>query len=441
VYSNQASGEKLTFRMWDASAGREYAYFGSGYTFTSNTSLGTVSAPLIIRPDANVQVVNLNSGWTWFSLNINTEALSLDDALNSLSPSEGDLIKGQRDFSLYSNEYGWQGQLQALDVGSSYQIFLNNGGSLQIIGSPVEPVQATLGIKEGWNWFAHLNQKIMEVDEVLEFFPATSGDRIKSQTEFADFISATQTWEGSLKRMIPGQGYLLKSGKDVNFQYPVLSKPVFSYPAIPEWEIDFNAFEHTMSIIAVLEFDDMMMEDSTFIVGAFSGYECRGLTQIQYVPGLNKYVTFLSIYSNSVSGDSLNFKVYEPESEKKRNIAEKVGFKSDEIVGNLAEPFALTAQPVGDELVPSKYYLGKNYPNPFNPETTIEYGISIDGDVELSVFNILGQKVATLVNEWQEAHHYKITFNAADHLLATGLYFYQLKSGNYIEQQKLLFLK
>ena len=132
------------------------------------------------------------------------------------------------------------------------------------------------------------------------------------------------------------------------------------------------------------------MEDSTLIVGAFSGYECRGLTQIQYVPGLNKYVGFLPVYANNASGDSINFKVFEPESGKKREITEKITFKSDKLVGDLDTPFALTAQPIGDELVPYQYYLKENYPNPFNPETIIEYGIIMDGDVELFVFNVLG---------------------------------------------------
>jgi hypothetical protein len=441
VYSNQADGELLTFRMWDASAGKEYAYFGSNYNFSSNSSLGSVSTPLIIRPDAAVQVIDLNPGWTWFSLNVDEGILPLDVALSSLSPSEGDIIKGQNTFSQYSVDFGWQGGLAELAIASSYQVFLKNGGSLQCTGAPVEPSQATMDIKEGWNWIAHLNQKILDLNKTLSLFPATSGDRIKSQTEFADFVAATQTWEGSLKKMVPGQGYLLKSGQDVNFQYPVLGKPAFSYLAIPEWEIDINAFEYTMSVTAVVEFDAMEMEDSTLIVGAFSGYECRGITEIQYVPGLNKYIGFLPVFSTTASGDSVNFEVFEPKSGKKRPVTEKISFISDMVVGDLAAPFVLTAQPVGDELVPNQYYLKPNYPNPFNPETVIEYGISVDGDVELAVFNILGQKVAMLVDERQEAHHYKITFNAADYFLATGVYFYQLKSGNFIQSRKLLFLK
>ncbi len=441
VYSNLAADEILTFRMWDASNGKEFAFFGSAYTFTSNSSLGSVSSPLILKPDASVQVVDMNPGWTWFSLNVSAGPVTLNAALKSISPSDGDLIKSQNAYSLYSEELGWQGKLLALNVGSSYQIYMKDGGSLQYTGKPVDPLQATLNLKQGWNWIAHMNQKIMDLNETLDLFPATAGDRIKSQTEFADFIAATQTWEGSLKKMLPGEGYLLKSGADATFQYPVLGKSTISYPSIPEWEIDINAFEYNMSITSVVEFDAMEMEDSTLIIAAFSGFECRGLTQIQYVPGLNKYVGFMPVYSNSASGDSVNFEVFEPSSRKKRPIAEKTVFVSDRLMGDLNTPFVLTAQPVGDELVPYQFYLSQNYPNPFNPETIIEYGLSVDGDVELSVYNTLGQKVATLVNKHQQAHHYKIAFNAADYSLATGVYFYQIKSGNFIKRRKLLFIK
>ncbi|KAA3615670.1 MAG: T9SS C-terminal target domain-containing protein [Calditrichaeota bacterium] len=441
VYSNQASGEILTFRLWDASKGREYAFFGSDYTFTSNSTLGTVSAPLIIEPDAHVQVIDLNAGWTWFGLNVYAGSVPLDFALSSLNPSEGDLIKSQNRFSQYSKELGWRGGLRSLEIGSCYQIYLKGGGSFQYTGAPIDPVQATMNIEKGWNWIAHMNPKILDLNETLNLFPAAAGDRIKSQTEFADFIAATQTWEGSLKKMVPGQGYLFKSNTETQFQYPVLGKVSFSYPAIPEWEIDINAYEYNMSMTSVIEFDDKEMQDSTLILAAFSDYECRGLTQIQYIPEMDKYIGFLPVYSNKVTGDSINFEVFEPSSGKRRPVTEKTMFTTDNLVGNLDEPFVLSAEPIGDELVPYKFYLRQNYPNPFNPETIIEYGLSQDSDVEITVYNTLGQKVATLVNEFQQAHHYKITFNASDYFLATGVYLYQIKSGNFVKRRKLLFIK
>ena len=101
----------------------------------------------------------------------------------------------------------------------------------------------------------------------------------------------------------------------------------------------------------------------------------------------------------------------------------------------------MEAEAIDDELVPYEFYLSQNYPNPFNPETIIEYGIPIDAEVKLTIFNTLGQRVATLVNEKQEAHRYSVTFNASEYQLSSGIYFYQLQTGSYNKVRKLLYLK
>ena len=97
--------------------------------------------------------------------------------------------------------------------------------------------------------------------------------------------------------------------------------------------------------------------------------------------------------------------------------------------------------PIGDELVPYTFYLSQNYPNPFNPVTTIEYGLPTDQKVKLQIFNILGQRVKTLVNKRQEAGRYTITFDAAKEGLGNGVYFYYLKAGNYKKTRKMILIK
>lgn len=89
--------------------------------------------------------------------------------------------------------------------------------------------------------------------------------------------------------------------------------------------------------------------------------------------------------------------------------------------------------------VPEVYELGQNYPNPFNPLTTIEYSIPAQSQVTLKVYNAIGQEVATLVNEVQQAAKYKATFDAAN--LASGVYFYRLTAGKFSSVKKLVVLK
>ena len=86
-----------------------------------------------------------------------------------------------------------------------------------------------------------------------------------------------------------------------------------------------------------------------------------------------------------------------------------------------------------------KFDLSQNYPNPFNPSTIIKYSIPSDGNVKLTVFNVLGQKVTTLVNGYIKAGTYSINFNASN--LNSGLYFYKLESGNFTSVKKMLLLK
>jgi hypothetical protein len=96
--------------------------------------------------------------------------------------------------------------------------------------------------------------------------------------------------------------------------------------------------------------------------------------------------------------------------------------------------------------IPQTHLLEQNYPNPFNPVTTIRYSIPnvtlsrVEGSrVLLKIYDILGNEVATLVDEYREAGNYEINFNASG--LASGMYLYRLQTGNRIEVKKMTLLK
>lgn len=87
------------------------------------------------------------------------------------------------------------------------------------------------------------------------------------------------------------------------------------------------------------------------------------------------------------------------------------------------------------------YALYQNYPNPFNPSTTINYQLPEASFVQLKVFNLLGQEVATIINEYQQAGIYHSTFSASNYELPSGIYFYQLKAGNFTATNKMILIK
>lgn len=94
---------------------------------------------------------------------------------------------------------------------------------------------------------------------------------------------------------------------------------------------------------------------------------------------------------------------------------------------------------VKNENLPASYSLEQNYPNPFNPATTIEYSLPQNGFVSLKVFNVLGKEVAALVNGWNEAGKHKIDFDASG--LNSGVYFYRLESGSFVDTKKMILLR
>lgn len=101
------------------------------------------------------------------------------------------------------------------------------------------------------------------------------------------------------------------------------------------------------------------------------------------------------------------------------------------------EPMS-TSLPVAGEL-PAEFALRQNYPNPFNPTTQISYDLPESADVRLEVFNVMGQRVATLVNATQNAGTHNLTFDASR--LASGVYIYRLQAGSNVFTKKMTLVK
>jgi len=107
------------------------------------------------------------------------------------------------------------------------------------------------------------------------------------------------------------------------------------------------------------------------------------------------------------------------------------------IVGNYVT--GVEADSIKTAAAPKQFCLYSNYPNPFNPSTTIKYDIPRQALVQLKVYNVLGKEIATLVNKEQLAGTYSVKFDALN--LASGIYFYTIKAGNYTTSKKMLLLK
>jgi hypothetical protein len=106
---------------------------------------------------------------------------------------------------------------------------------------------------------------------------------------------------------------------------------------------------------------------------------------------------------------------------------------------DISGAFIITGVEKIDNHITSQFHLSQNYPNPFNPSTNIQFRIAETGFTRLTVYDVIGNKIETLISENLSAGEYEIEFNASQ--LSSGIYFYKLQSGSFIETKKMLLLR
>ena len=115
----------------------------------------------------------------------------------------------------------------------------------------------------------------------------------------------------------------------------------------------------------------------------------------------------------------------------------KGGTDSQTYTLNVLEPVGIGEK--GNMSLPNRYMLEQNYPNPFNPVTTIGYALPKSGEVTLIVYNLRGKEIASLVDGKQPAGNHEVTWDASN--VASGIYFYQLQAGDFVQTRKMVLLK
>lgn len=126
------------------------------------------------------------------------------------------------------------------------------------------------------------------------------------------------------------------------------------------------------------------------------------------------------------------------------NTMSTTGMLIHDVKVDLGSPIVIPPDPTetgveGTDLLPAEYALDQNYPNPFNPTTTIEFALPKDSNVKLVVYDVLGRVVSELVSGQLNAGKHKVEFNGSN--LASGIYFYSIKAGDFTSVKKLMLLK
>ncbi|MBC8214178.1 MAG: T9SS type A sorting domain-containing protein [Candidatus Marinimicrobia bacterium] len=459
IYSNVATGEAISFQVYDYSSDEVFDNVAESLTFETDAIIGNDLFPFEIHAEyeSNIVLQNIDflTGWNWFSINVESENMSLNTVLNSVV-GYAEFIKSQTGFATYYEDYGWYG-LELIDVREMYMIQTYSDILFSFEGYPVDFLDTPIELVNGWNWISYLPQTTNSLNNALVSI-GSNGIFIKSQTGFATYYD-DYGWYG-LEVLEPGIGYMLEMSVEDQLIYgvpevlakvetEVISGESVLSRSLPDWNVNVFDYEFTATMTSVIIFIDEESTDENDLLAAFVGDECRGVVSPTYFPVNGRFTVNIMLYANE-NGETMTFRAYDASTDAVfEELFDADGnsysyeFIINENSGNDITPIELYTNNLldNDISIPNEYSLNSPYPNPFNPTTVISYSVPLESNDRLSlqIYNISGQLVETLVNEQLEAGYRQVIWNADNQ--PSGLYFVRMTTGDYVSTQKMLLLK
>ncbi|SDX72735.1 LamG-like jellyroll fold domain-containing protein [Flavobacterium degerlachei] len=438
VYSNEVSGENISFYIWDASDGKlKEATLNNEFTipYMADEVIGTYSSPAIFNnTEVTGQQVSFNQGWTWTSFNVTdarfgnlnaltkTLALNTSDLIKSNAPA---LFDAYQVNSVNPAESGWSGTVSSnggISNNKMYKIKLSVAQKLNIKGVPVDLNTWFFDLNQNWNWLPFVVSKNATVTDALANLNASEGDFIKSQSLFSIY-SESVGWKGSLSYLKVGEGYMLKTNKAQKFTYPEylnrssgkMNTQKTAFVSNTENELlsnQYAQFPSTMSAIVKLPngYESLAFYNETG--------QLRGNTISQNIEGTD--LAFITIYGNQPE----TLTAYIGKGKSTQATTKSIVFSTDAILGSVANPILIG-------LTEEKISV---FPNPFYHELEIAIETKERGDAKILIYNMLSQVVFV--------DTFKINSDAAvlkiNPAITSGVYLLQLQINGKVIIEKII---
>ena len=393
-----------------------------------------------VRPN-HAMVKNVNSGgWQTLSVPVGLS----DYSLSSVFPTAISAFKFN---GLYI-------QVSTLENGPGYWINFPSGEQNTILaGDPIEYLEIPLST--GWNITGMISDSVRVTDvctdppEIIEYIYGYNNG----------YILMTED-----STLIPGKGYWTKSTNSGTMFLERYAEPcellkLNSFPQINLAEMDkfiitdSAGFSQTLYVsntdidTAMINVDldlppffgqldfDSRFEHNEFVkkVSADSG-----MIDLNILVQTNAFPVSLSWELNPENGINYSF-INDSGTGKISAISDFGKTTFNQLPNNIIRLFAKVDETMSNKILPKEFSLEQNYPNPFNPITTIKYDIVKAQDVKVIVYDILGSEIVTLVNEQQLPGRYEVKWDASN--VSSGIYFYQLKTKDYVDTKKMILLR
>ena len=347
IYDSTTVVRPLTFRLWHYATGKTMQLMPSKSIKFGNKAIeGTVDNPIRLNADNQYQqTINLDQGWNWISFNVyNPDFASLSTVLNRFPWQEGDILTDDTEgMTLVYKKGQWMSttgsKIEDLKLSQtvSYSILVQNQQQIDIWGTAFkDEEQRTITVKPGWNNIGYTPLVNLPVTTALSdyFDEATTGDVVKNQHDFAMFTADGKgggKWQGTLKYMKPGEGYMIHRQKSstTTFCYPYY-EPGDTY--IETTMAISTRFASTMTMVA--EATGIDVEEGDHLV-AYAGGEVVGETTLSPLTSDSSPLFYLSIEGDLEA--PLTFAI-ERGGEIVAMTGELMTYKANDISGSPEEP-------------------------------------------------------------------------------------------------------
>ena len=369
----------------------------------------------------NSIAIDLHEGSNLMSFSLLPEDNSVGNVLSNYNIMS---IAGEGEAAL-NTANGWVGSLTTILYENGYWLQINETDMLTFTGIPIQSNQL-YELHMGNNLISYPLSECGNIDEVLP--DEIEGCIYAIAGEGVAALNTDVGWVGSLTELCPNDGYWFVSECEINFTYdePVslARKTELSPSPYPYRQSSMQAFYFIESVENIEIGDWILSFNGDKVIGA---REWQG--SIIDVPAMGDDGSgFTADYIQT--GQIPTFKLLKDG--KLINLEGDIPvFENNQLymVPSLSEAIAL----------PETFSLDRAYPNPFNPVTTLRFAIPVDSDVTLSIYNLQGREVSTLISGNMDAGYHTAKWNADAH--ASGVYFVKMIVGDYVNTQKLMLVK
>ena len=391
--------------------------------------------------------IPLMTGWSLISWYVKTAEDSTHKILEDILPNVTVVLSYENGALVYDPKNPNMSNLKEMDHLHGYWIRMAQTDTLLVIGNPADIMETSIACEPGWNLVSYLPRK---PDSVAHAFETVIDKLIRAY----GFKNGAITFDpakpefSTLHILGPSYGYWLNLTQADSLTYPeplrvqLPGEDPILFKLLASTGQNFIPTNEWINIYGQeIKLDGELLPAGTRI----SAKDPDGITCGEFVVTTPGTFGFMPVYGDDPNTSidegakagneiSIYFNDYE--------IPVKLTWKS---FGDFIDLGSIITSVAGDlRNLPTEYHLSHNYPNPFNPETTIKFQLPEPGHVTLKIYNMLGQVVRTLVAEQKKAGYYRVNWDGRDNrrvLCANGVYLYRLKAGNYEKTRKMVMLK